>query len=428
MKNFSKTDVRYWRERVYHRNRGTENDTDWNAQIQHLGHREQFPLHTANREVAAAKARDIYLALHANGWESTLALYKPGVEKKVHGSTIGDLIRAIDETSDYRSTTFTVYCSALRRIAKDLAEIKGTKKRFAPNGVENVKWRERINGLPLSILDNDAIQKWKLDFINKRKSSPVDHALAVNSVNAYIRNARSLFSPKALAFAAKRLTLPDPLPFSKIKLESSRGTTRYSSRIDAAALLLDARKELFGDPSRHEQFKIFCLALLCGLRKREIDTLLWRSVDFSKAVVRVERTEYFIPKSEESAGEIDLSSELLELLKSFKAVAKGEFIIESPNPARYHVSRTNYRAQVDFEALYSWLAEKGVSARKKLHELRKECGAVIANNMGIFAASRALRHSDIRVTSQYYADKKVRITTGLDSLLSSERSSIQVAA
>lgn len=29
----------------------------------------------------------------------------------------------------------------------------------------------------------------------------------------------------------------------------------------------------------------------------------------------------------------------------------------------------------------------------------------IANSMGIFAASRALRHSDIRVTSQYYSDK-----------------------
>ena len=53
------------------------------------------------------------------------------------------------------------------------------------------------------------------------------------------------------------------------------------------------------------------------------------------------------------------------------------------------------------------------------NDARPECGAVIANSMGIFAASRALRHSDIRVTSQYYADKKVRITTGLGSILSS---------
>jgi len=65
----------------------------------------------------------------------------------------------------------------------------------------------------------------------------------------------------------------------------------------------------------------------------------------------------------------------------------------------------------------AWSKAKGVSARKKLHELRKECGAVIANSLGIFAASRALRHADIRITSQYYADKKVRITTGLDTML-----------
>ena len=89
----------------------------------------------------------------------------------------------------------------------------------------------------------------------------------------------------------------------------------------------------------------------------------------------------------------------------------------SPNPPRCDTSRTIYWARREFLELGAWLEGKGVSARKKLHRFRKECGAVIANSLGIFAASRALRHADIRVTSQYYADKKVRITTGLDTLL-----------
>jgi integrase len=59
----------------------------------------------------------------------------------------------------------------------------------------------------------------------------------------------------------------------------------------------------------------------------------------------------------------------------------------------------------------------GTDTGRLSHELRKECGAVIANSWGIFAASRALRHADIRLTSQYYTDKKVRITTGRDALL-----------
>jgi len=419
MKDFGKTDVRYWAERIFRRQRDGIEDSHWTAQIQHVGRREQFPLGTPNKAAAAAKARDIYLSLQGQGWEATLALHKPKAEEpKPEKSTVGDLIREVSAAANYRVTTFAVYRGALRRVAADIAGIDGGKGRFAPNSESNKDWREKVDATPLSALTAETIHNWKLTYINRSKSSPAVHNRAINTVNAHIRNARSLFSPKALAFAGSRLALPDPLPFSGVKLETRRATTRYSSRIDPAALLLAAKTELSEVPERQEQFKIFCLALLCGLRKREIDTLLWRSVDLEKGVIRIERTEYFQPKSEDSAAEVDVAPELVEILRGFKKEAKGKFVIESENPPRYHTSRTNYRGERDFESLYAWLAGKGLSARKKLHELRKECGAVIANSLGIFAASRALRHSDIRITSQYYADKKTRITTGLDSILS----------
>ena len=418
MSEFGKTDMRYWKERIYRRKRDGGEDSHWTAQIQHLGRREQFPLGSANKQTAAVKARDIYLCLHANGWDKTLALHKPKVEEpKPDESTVGDLIREVAATTNYRVTTFSVYCAALRRIAADIGKTKGSSSRFGPKGKGNEEWRKKVDALPLGMLTVDAIQKWKLDYINESKDSPAKHSRAINTVNAHISNARSLFTPKALDLARKRLALPEPLPFAGVKLESRLATTRYSSRIDPSALIVAAKTDLGDVPERREQFKIFCLALLCGLRKREIDTLLWKSVDFKKAVIRIEQTEYFQPKSKESAAEVDLSPELLEIFKEFKTTAKGEFVIQSPHPPRYHISRANYRAEADFEILYKWLAGKGVSASKKLHELRKECGSVIANSQGIFAASRALRHSDIRVTSQYYSDKKVRITTGLDSLL-----------
>ena len=418
-KRVGKTDVRYWADTIFRRKRGEVEDTDWTAQIQFLKRREQFPLGTPNKAAASAKARDIYLSLQASGWEATLALYKAKPEDpKPENSTVGDLIRAVAETTSYRNTTFAVYCAALRRIASEIARVQGNAKRFAAQGAEHKVWREKVDATPLDLLTAEAIQQWKLRYIGRHKDSPEEHGRAVNTVNAHIRNARSLFTPKALEFAAKRLALPDPLPFSEVKLERKRGTTRYTSRIDPAALVRAAKDELGDDPTRQEQFKIFCLALLCGLRKREIDTLLWRSVDLERGVIRIERTEYFQPKSEESAGAVDLSPELTEMLRAWKVDNHAEFVITSPNPPRYDTSRTNYRAQRDFLELGSWLERKGVSARKKLHELRKECGAVIANSLGIFAASRALRHADIRITSQYYADKKKRITTGLDALLS----------
>ena len=55
--------------------------------------------------------------------------------------------------------------------------------------------------------------------------------------------------------------------------------------------------------------------------------------------------------------------------------------------------------------------------RVLLHELRKEVGSIIANEQGIFEASRYLRHSDVRITSQIYVDKKKKITPGLGALL-----------
>jgi integrase len=191
-----------------------------------------------------------------------------------------------------------------------------------------------------------------------------------------------------------------------------RGSTAYQSKIDAGKLIEAARGELQGEP-----FKIFALALLCGLRRREIDLLTWAQVDFDKAVIRIERTEYFTPKSEDSVGEVDLDAEMLPLLRGWKAQAKKVFVIESTRPPRHEVSRVNYRCQPHFDALNTWLRQQGVTARKPLHELRKELGAILASRDGIFAAQSVLRHAQISTTAAYYTDKKRRITAGLGRLL-----------
>jgi len=111
------------------------------------------------------------------------------------------------------------------------------------------------------------------------------------------------------------------------------------------------------------------------LRKREIDTLLWTSVDFTKAVIRIERTKYFQPKSEDSAGEVDLSLELVAILENCHQKKTGEFVVESGNLPRYEKAAQITGLKLIFEALYQWLADNGLTARKKLYELRKECGS-----------------------------------------------------
>jgi hypothetical protein len=138
-------------------------------------------------------------------------------------------------------------------------------------------------------------------------------------------------------------------------------------------LLSAAQADLAGNESRQEQFKILCLALFAGLRKREIDTLLWRSIDLERRVIRVEATEFFQPKTEESLAEVALDDEFVALLRGWKARAAGQFVVEASGAPAAHPKA--YRIAEHVEPLYTWLRARGVNDRKKpLHSLRKETG------------------------------------------------------
>ena len=134
----------------------------------------------------------------------------------------------------------------------------------------------------------------------------------------------------------------------------------------------------------------------------------------------MEVTDFGGSKSDESEDWVYADPELIEILRGFRAKAKGDFVIESkrePRPEREYY----YRADKSFHTLYDWLKGKGITDQKPLHTLRKEAGTLIYERFGIYAASRALRHSDIRITTQFYADQKERVSTGLGSLLSGDQ-------
>lgn len=425
-KGHPKTSSAYWLGKV----RKPAGSTLYGAQILYRGERRRFPLETANREAAAEKARDIYLSLVANGWETTLERFKPSAVKIAKPATIGEWLGAVRETAELRPSTFTTYAQCLRQIAAEIADIgdqpaldeSGTPKRDRRRRVILLSrfdykkggrdaWVAKVDALPLSVLTAGAVQRWKVDYIARAGAAPDAKRRAENSAASLIRSARALFSEKARKFAAAELILPDPLPFVGVELPK-KGNTAYQSKIDAPKLIEAARKELTGEP-----FKIFILGLFCGLRKREIDLLTWGQIDFEKGLIRIERTEYFAPKSEDSAGEVDLDGETLALLRGWHASATGPFVIESTRPPRHEASRVNYRCTPHFETLYRWLKGQGITARKPLHELRKELGALLASEQGIFAAQSVLRHAQISTTAAYYTDKKRRITAGLGALL-----------
>lgn len=242
---------------------------------------------------------------------------------------------------------------------------------------------------------------------------PVRQRAARISANSFLRRAKSLFAPSVTKHL-ERVTLPIPQPFDGVEFYR-RTSMRYHSSFDVFQLIEGANKELAS--SEPEQFKIFLLAVMAGLRRREIDTLEWSAFRWDNGIIRIEPTKWFHPKSEDSIGDVEIDPELVEVFRGYHAKAKGPFVIESKVQPRLDVKWEHYRCTSVFENVITWLQRKGVTTKTPLHTLRKEFGSRVAAEHGIYAASRLLRHADITTTAQYYLDKKKRVTTGLGQLL-----------
>jgi integrase len=165
-------------------------------------------------------------------------------------------------------------------------------------------------------------------------------------------------------------------------------------------------------------FKVILLGLGAGLRRSEIDTLMWDQIDWERRVISIETTEHTGTKSAESENEVDVDPELLEILKGYRNASNGSpFVIVSPNQPRPLQSRRYYRAESVLKRTTEWLHSQGIKARTPLHSLRKEMGSVICAEQGIYAASLALRHSNIAITRDYYIDKKKAVSFPIGKML-----------
>jgi Phage integrase family len=414
--NLSKTDLRYWKDRVFkptYTRRGLRHDSpNWAVYVQHRGRRHKWSLGTPNREAAAAKARDIFLSLQAQGWDATVQKYRPKLVAKKRDATVGQFIEEVKAKADLDAKTIEGYCKALRTIVAHAFGIDGGKQKFDYRKGGHEKWIAEINGIKLSALTQSKIQEWKRAFLARARRDPLSQRQAKVSVNSFMRRSRSLFSPEILRHLA--IELPNPLPFAGVSFEP-RQSLKYRSSFDAMELIKQARADLAeSDP---EAFKVFLLAVMVGLRRHEIDLLEWQSFRWEAGFIRIEPTRYFHPKSEDSIGDVAIDPELVEIFRGYRARAESEFVIESKREPKSDILYPYYRCDEVFDKLTDWLRKHGVKASKPLHTLRKEYGSQINAIHGIHAASRALRHADIRVTNEYYTDSRKRVTPGMGHLL-----------
>jgi integrase len=422
VRRLPKTHEDYWFSRL--RQRGYSDRSgqfvlipEWQVRLKKDGREAWFNLGTPNKAVAAKKAKEIFTFLEANRWEPTLAKFKPDSDAAPKTNlTIGDYLITVRALGHLRPPTFLNYQNCLRTIANEAFGIKSDKSKYDYRSGGNQNWIDRIDHIRLERLTPDKVTDWQRRRIKEAGHSPTAIASAKRTANSYVRCARSLFT-KEIIKRLKGVKLPDKLPFDEVELFES-GTTKYVSKVDVQALIAAAKYEL--KPNKPEVYKVFLLGLFAGMRRAEIDLAEWAMVDWRKKVIRLEETDWLHLKTHDSAGEITIDAEVVAELRELMPTGKSRFIINSDRQPRNDSARPYYRCDGVFDQLNEWLRSKGVTANKPLHELRKEIGALIATEHGIYAASRFLRHSDITTTARHYAEHKTRISVGLGKLLDTD--------
>jgi integrase len=411
---FAKTDARHWREKLT-----TRGSDELHVRICFGGVQRWWPLKTANREQAAEKARAIWLSLIREGFDVAEAKHKPWTVPQADDKadlTVGKFLEAVRAVAAVRPTTLTSYERKFRFLVSQIASVKGNRSKFDyVHGGAN-KWRARVDAVPLADLTCEAISQWRVRYVAQADDNALKRQQAQQTAISIIRNAKALFAPKVLR-SLKSVKLPSPLPFDGVEL-GKRPRTRYSSKINAGALVAAAHAEL--KEQQPEQFKIFLLAFGAGLRRGEIDRLLWNQFRWSQCTLSIEANEYGQNKSDASNEEIDLGTDLVNYFKQAMADTNGDFVVESKAAPTAAPHWNRYRCDGHFKDLLEWLRSKGVTTRNPLHTLRKEFGSLINKKFGIFAASAALRHSNISITREAYVDRKERIALDLSELVQTQ--------
>lgn len=410
-----KDQVAYWKSRLkkrtYRKGKELVEISDWQVRMKHAGKDGWFNLHTLNADSAAGKARDIYRLLVANGWEAVNEQYKPKPKEFSESPTLGEFFQAVEKNVAFNPKTFASYCRRFRTIVSDIFGIDApTKEKFCFK--KSVRWRERVEAVELSKITPKKIEQWRRDFIATAGGNQLRVKENTHSADSAIRCARALFGKQVKRQLAD-FPFPSPLPFEGVPVAQLRNP--YRSRIDKDALIQAAFDDL--RTAQPEPFKIFLLCLMVGLRRNEVDKLKWDSIDWSRGTIAIEAHAEFSAKTDGSEAVLEVDPNLLTTLRPFCPADRSGYVIKSKVGAKPRATYTHYRANFHFVALIDWLRANGVNTRCPIHTLRKECGRMVTEVSGIYAASRQLRHRDVTTTARYYADDRRAIFPKLPTAL-----------
>lgn len=390
-----------------------------------------FDLESVNKDEAASEVEAIYIPLIGKGWSSTLASLAPQTLAPMAANdgrpTVGEFLAEVERTSNLKPRTLRRYAQYFRMLAAQIRGVKSDASRYDYYNGGLARWRDKVDVIPLVAITPAAVADWKIAYLKRAGSDP-RRILEVNrSFNAVLRCCKSLFSSHIINrpnFGVKipRFKVPDGQHgereaywFETLEFERA-GSMKFhaTAGVTYETLVTSARNEL---RSQHpEAYKLFLLCLGAGLRRAEADVCLWTQLTPEDGSIRIESNEYIEPK-QGSGGTVYIDALLMKELLSFRPRKANGFVVNSTlkwKPTTYG----RYRCEPHWRTLIHWLQDHGISARKKVHELRKIFGDAIVKRNGIFAGSAQLRHASIQMTASHYTDPRQRAALPLGNLFS----------
>jgi integrase len=372
---------------------------------------------------AASRARKAYLLLKSQGWDAMWEVYrvrKSSAEAerqnaKYHGTpiaeehkkkegeieTVGEFVEKVKQVCFVRARTLRDYIRDFYQILSEIYGIDYGNEKYNYFAGKNLERMAKIGLIKMREITPEKIETWKNNSLKMRVQEKASkYNSAVTTINSILRGAKNLFSRKNLKAIGPASGIVNPFAEIEFFKESSK---RYATEFDARALIEDAQKTL--KTINRNAYIALPLGVGAGLRKNEIDKLEWGKIDLDYGILSIIETHCFDPKSDRSSSEIKLSQFMVEELKWHRVLSEGDFVLSSKIEPIVDATWGHYRCEKDYEILYNWLRERGISARKPLHTLRKEYGAQICREHGLYMASRALRHSSYSVTERHYTDR-----------------------
>ncbi|GBC80321.1 Prophage integrase IntA [bacterium HR09] len=149
----------------------------------------------------------------------------------------------------------------------------------------------------------------------------------------------------------------------------------------------------------------FLLLMATGARLSEVLRARWEDLD-------LDRGEWVIPRAKSGRREvIPLPEPVVEALRALPRV--GTYVI----PGRWP-----NRPRQDLKKPWLRLCARAGIEGAGIHDIRRTVGRILADQFGLEVASKALRHTDIRVTTAHYTPLSTeRIRTALATVLPLKR-------